>query len=367
MKSLQDSVLMSEIIEEEGNNLVLSSVSNSIGHITLNRPSALNALNLPMMQRLLDLITTWQNFEGISCILIKGNSPRAFCSGGDLRSVYEAYQSGNIAFLERLFRTEYTYNAHLKAFTKPHVALIHGIVMGGGVGASLHGSHRVMTNSTIFAMPETGIGYFPDIGGTYFLTRCAPEIGLYIGLTGARLSGSDALYAGFATHYCDESDFNTLENHLEVSAPLSHQEVDSLLQDFKKTPPPSTLQNNQELLKRCFLKPTLEGVFEALSKETDSFAKETLTMLTSRSPLSLQITFHQLTTGQNLSFNDVMKREFIMSQNLLKKSDFIEGIRAAVIDKDRSPRWSHDSFQDLTQKDILPYFEKPQDLTPLDL
>lgn len=347
---------------EDGKELVWDHVSGGIGWITLNRPKALNALSLPMMVRLLDLIQKWEKDPDVTCVIIQGNGPRAFCSGGDLKGVHQAYQANDFAFLDFLFRTEYTFNARLYAFSKPYLSLIHGIVMGGGVGASIHGSHRLVTDSTLFAMPETGIGYFPDVGGTYFLNQCPQEIGLYIGLTGNRIKAGDILYAGFATHYSDEKNFEELRQSLTQSPPSSYKGLDERLSTFSSPFPKSDLKEYHDVLKRCFLHSSLDEIFESLAQEPSSFARETLNVLQTRSPLSLQVTFKQLTEGKGLSFNQVMKREFALSQSLLRRSDFIEGIRAAVVDKDRQPKWGDFPY---TDEAISKYFDLPADIPEL--
>lgn len=352
-------------IDLEGSTLVEDRVKEGIGHIILKRPQALNALSVPMMVRLLDLITQWETDDNVHVAVIRGTGARAFCSGGDLKGVYEAYHQQDFAFLDFLFRTEYTFNARLKAFSKPYLALMHGIVMGGGVGASIHGSHRLVTDDTLFAMPETGIGYFPDVGGTYFLNQCPPEIGLYVGLTGNRLQAGDLLYAGFATHYAPQKNFDALCATLHETSVSSPQDLESLLSRLTTSPPPSPLKSHQDLLKRCFLHNTLEEVFTSLSQETSPFAQETLRTLSSRSPLSLHITFKQITEGRGLSFEEAMKREFALSQNLLHRpSDFIEGIRAAVIDKDRQPQWKDFSFSEGL---LSSYFRLPDTTLALEL
>lgn len=349
---------------EDGKKLVWDKVSRGIGWITLNRPQALNALSLPMMMRLLDLVTKWEKDPEVKYVVIQGNGARAFCSGGDLKGVHQAYQANDFDFLDFLFRTEYTFNARLNSFSKPYISLIHGIVMGGGVGASIHGSHRIVTESTLFAMPETGIGYFPDVGGTYFLNQCPQEIGLYLGLTGNRIKAGDILYAGFGTHYAQEENFDALRHSLNQSPPASFEELEEKLSKFSSPFPKSDLEQHRDALKRCFLQPSLEDILISLASDSSPFAQETLSVLKTRSPLSLQVTFKQLTQGRGLSFNQVMKREFALSQNLLRHSDFIEGIRAAVVDKDRQPKWGDFSH---TEENIEAYFDLPTDIPELNL
>lgn len=329
-----------------------------LGRIHFTREETLNALSYPMMKTLDQLTLAWEHDPSISCVLVTGQGARAFCAGGDLRSVHGAQRAKDYAFLEELFRREYTFNVRLRAFSKPYVSLLHGFTMGGGVGASVHGSHRVVCENSVLAMPETNIGYFPDVGAQAFLNECPGAIGLYLGLTGLCITGSDALYIGLATHFCAKSAYSEIENAFLKKTPRTHSEVDALLQPFVHPSPVSMLQQ-QPLIDAHFAKNSLEEIFSSLEREAGSFAKETLEVLNKRCPLSLHTTFEYLSRARDLSFPEAMTLEFQLSQHFVRTKDFQEGIRAAVIDKDRRPAWQHSSWRDVPRELVENYFKAP--------
>lgn len=317
------------------------------GWITLNRPHALNALSLPMIKDLHDLFYLWNKDPDMTEIIIQGEG-KAFCAGGDLKSVYQA-QYCDKNFLEAIFRIEYTANLRLKNLSKPYVALLQGYVMGGGMGASVHGSHRIATDSTCMAMPETKIGYFPDVGASYFLNQCPGFTGLYLGLTGKSIDASDALYVGWATHYVPLKHWDslkkivaddTIEKALYLSEPLE----------------PSWLQNHRKDIDDHFSHPSLEEIFDSLKTSSTAFAQETLHLLNKRCPLSLKITFRQLKESKGKSFEAIMRKEYALSQVFVENQDFFEGIRAVIIDKDHVPHWQHKTIYDVKEEDIDLFF-----------
>ncbi|MBA4750483.1 MAG: enoyl-CoA hydratase/isomerase family protein [Alphaproteobacteria bacterium] len=330
-----------------------------LGRIHFTREETLNALSYPMMKTLDQLTLAWENDPSISCVLVTGQGARAFCAGGDLRSVHKAQLAKDYAFLEELFRREYTFNVRLQAFSKPYVSLLHGFTMGGGVGASVHGSHRVVCENSVLAMPETNIGYFPDVGAHAFLNKCPGAIGLYLGLTGLYISGADALYIGLATHFAPHSTYADIQEAFLKKTPVSPVEVDALLCLYAQAPPVSPLQQQQPFIDTHFSKNSLEEIFLSLETANDSFAKETLEVLSKRCPLSLHTTFEYLTRARRLSFPDAMTLEFQLSQHFVKTHDFQEGIRAAVVDKDRNPTWQHPSWRDVPKDLVQSYFEAP--------
>lgn len=319
-------------------NHVLANVSNNIGWLTLNRPDVLNALNLEMTDAIVDHLEKWQEDPTVHRVVIQGNG-RAFCAGGDLRQVYQAFQKKDQQLMERFFKHEYNLNRIIHYYPKPYIAILNGITMGGGMGLSIHGSYRIVTDNSLLAMPETGIGFFPDVGASHFLTRCPGSIGLYLGLTGTAIGPADALYSKLATHYLSSEYLPYFLEH------LADLHTSKLMEDFLnlKRPeapiPEGFLMAQRDIIDSCFNQPTLLAIFGALEQHSSSFAKETLACLKARSPLSLKLTFNLLKNAQKLNFHNAINEELKLSQKMIKESDFMEGIRAAVIDKDRNPQW----------------------------
>ena len=331
-----------------------------VGRIDFNRPNALNALSLYMMDGLAALIVDWEKNAQIKSVLVTGRGERAFCAGGDLRAVYMAQKDQDMDFLGHLFAREYAFNVYLHAFSKPYASLMQGYTMGGGVGASVHGSHRIVCETSVLSMPETGIGYFPDVGASYFLNRAPGAMGMYLGLTGVCFSPSDALYAGLATHFIPVKNFQDFKASFLEAQPETIAQVDDVLAPFLEKAPPSTLEMHQELIDECFGRASVAGIFEALSRACDPFAQETLNLLKKRSPMSLLVTFEHLKRTPHLSFPEAMAQEYRLSQHFVRDHDFHEGIRAAVIDKDRNPRWEHVHIEEINLERVASYFnEKP--------
>jgi enoyl-CoA hydratase len=319
-------------------NLVLANVSNNIGWLTLNRPDVLNALSLEMTDAIATHLQKWQEDPTVRMVVIQGNG-RAFCAGGDLRQVYQTLQKQDKKLALRFFNHEYNLNRIIHNYPKPYIAILNGITMGGGMGLSIHGSHRIVTDNVLLAMPETGIGFFPDVGASHFLSKCPGEIGLYLGLTGAIIGPADALYSKLATHYLSHEN---LSYFLDYIAELdSSKAIDTFLNQLPEENIPQTgfLAEQRDIIEACFNQPTLLEILKALENHPSNFAQKTLTCLKTRSPLSLKLTFTLLKEAQNLDFHNAINEEFKLSQEMIKEPDFMEGIRAAVIDKDRNPQW----------------------------
>ncbi len=330
----------------------------SWGLITLNRPEVINALSLSMMEALESILKDWAIDATIKAVIIKGNGPRGFCAGGDLRGVYKAQIQKNTALLEHLFRTEYTSTVRLHEFPKPYIAFMHGYCMGGGLGASVHGSHSVISPGAKIAMPEVAIGYFPDVGASWFLNKCPGKVGYYLGLTGNHIQAEDALYAGIGTHYIAQEQHATLiENLIKIPGPETML-IENILTTFQHNPPQSFLEQHQREIDDYFSGNNLKEIMNRLQNSSTHFASDTLNTLKSRSPTSLYITFELLKRAENLSFRQRMDIEFCLSQNFIRNHDFQEGIRAAVIDKDRKPKWQPCNFDKIDEKIIASYFPK---------
>jgi len=337
--------------------------SGQVGFVTLNRPKALNALTLGMVHRLAKQLEAWRDDAEIKAVVIRGAGEKAFCAGGDIVSIY---RDRNPEFGETFFRDEYRLNRTIKRYPKPYIALIDGVTMGGGVGVSVHGHLRVATERTVMAMPETAIGFFPDVGGTYFLPRLPHELGLFMALTGWRFKASECQISGIATHYVESSRIEELDDAL-TSADLSSgaAAVSSLIDGFANNPGESILSPNLPAIERCFSKNSVTEIVAALVEEEGSWAERALEMIRRHSPTSLLVTFRQIRTGGGLSFEDAMILEYRLSQAFLRGHDFYEGIRALVIDKDQKPRWEPSELSDMTPQMIERCFESlgDRDLT----
>ena len=328
--------------------------AGALALVTLNRPKALNALTIEMCRRLEAQLGQWAEDPGVGAVLIKGAGERAFCAGGDIVAIYNSGRGDGVMAAE-FFRAEYRLNRRVFHFPKPYVAVIDGITMGGGVGVSVHGSHRLATEHTLFAMPETGIGFFPDVGGSYFLPRLPGALGLYLGLTGARLKAADCLAAGIATQSIERARLADLERALgRADLP---GDLDRVLADFAGDPGPAPLAAQRAAVDRCFGHDSLAAILAALGAEDGEWAEKTRTVLRSASPTSLKITVKQLVEGKDLAFDAAMTREYRLSQACLARHDFLEGIRAAVIDKDRRPAWDPAELADVSDALVAAHFE----------
>jgi len=335
---------------------VLFDVEGSAGVITLNRPQALNALTFNMVQLMDIQLIAWAKDPAIKTVMITGAGDRAFCSGGDIKSVALAIKKGGEerAIMRDFFRAEYTLNNRIFTFPKPYISLINGIVMGGGKGVSAHGSHRIVTENTLFAMPETGIGFFPDVGGGYFLPRCPGQTGTYLALTSKRIKAFDTMYIGFATHFVPAAKIGALRS--EIAAAPQH--LDVLLKKFSAPPPgESEIAPYREKIDRIFAHDHVEDILEALTKDSSEWAAETLKTMQSLSPSSLKIALKQIRLGATMNFADVMTMEYRLSQACLNRPDFYEGVRAALIDKDRQPKWQPATVRAVPDGDIDACFQ----------
>ncbi|MBA3812927.1 MAG: enoyl-CoA hydratase/isomerase family protein [Alphaproteobacteria bacterium] len=331
--------------------MIESKAQNGIGWITLNRPEALNALSLAMIRDMTQLLKTWETDPSITTVLIQGAGGKAFCAGGDVRAVYEAQKAGDVATCDTFFREEYTLNTFIHSSPKPYVALIDGLALGGGLGVSVNGSHRIVSERALLAMPETGIGFFPDVGGTTFLTRGPSPVGLYVGLTGTPLKARDALWFGLATHFVRSSNLPSLKAELEHGG-----ELESLLSHYTQDPEEKgLLETHREPIEAHFKKASLREIFEGLAEDPSPFAQNTLNILKTKSPTSLAVTFRQLRRPPR-SFVEGIKQEFRLSQRMVMNHDFREGIRAVLVDKDRLPRWKPLRIEELTEQDIDAFF-----------
>ena len=332
------------------NDEILFEQRGSAGLVTLNRPKALNALTHDMAVAMLARLKDWAADDAVQTVVIQGQGDRAFCAGGDIRTLYDSGKAGTSYAIE-FYRDEYLLNAFIKHFPKPYVALLRGFVMGGGVGVSVHGSHRIADESMLFAMPETGIGLFPDVGGSWFLPRLPGEIGLYLGMTGARLKTQDALYAGVATHFVPASKRDAL-----VESLADGREIDMALRDVADTVPDAYLTAHRAKIDAIFGGDSVEDILAALDADRTDWADDTAKTIRAKSPTATKLAFRQIREGKTLGFDDCMRMEFRMVNRVIAGRDFYEGVRATIIDKDGAPNWQPATLAQVSDADIDAYF-----------
>jgi enoyl-CoA hydratase len=342
---------------------ILFAFEGGVGTVTLNRPHALNAFTLAMYRRFAPMLRQWADDPAVHAVVIAGAGERAFCAGGDVRAVYEAGKgiSGDPSFTSVFFAEEYRILPLIHHYPKPYIALIDGITMGGGAGVSVNGAYRAATERTMFAMPETGIGLFPDVGATRFLNLCPGHIGRYLGLTGARLGAADAVYSGFATHFVPSGSLPELCAALTGTLWKSGEEfaqAEAVLARFNADPGPPPLGVRRAAIDRCFGHETVEAILDALQSETadPDWAAQTRAILLTKSPTSLRITLRQLVLGQGFDLEEALRLEYRMTQHVMAAHDFYEGVRAALVDKDQKPRWQPASLAEIDERAVEAYF-----------
>ncbi|XP_053975398.1 3-hydroxyisobutyryl-CoA hydrolase, mitochondrial isoform X1 [Hylaeus volcanicus] len=334
-------------VQDNNEDDVLFKDIGSKGVITLNRPKALNALNLSMVDKIYPVLKEWESSKKL--VIIEGAGEKAFCAGGDIKSVVIEIKANNIDRARTFFKTEYTLDHLIGTYKVPYVALINGITMGGGCGLSVNGKYRIATEKTLFAMPETAIGFFCDVGGTYFLPRLKGKLGVYLGLTGSRLKGVDVLHAGIATHFVPSEKLSDLKQELlttevpNITEVLNKYQPQNLNQEFCLAP-----YMNQ--IDKCFSASSVEEIVNRLKEDNSEWAGEIIQTLMKMSPASLKITMRAMQKGSNLSLADCLKMEYRLAYNysLNKDSDFCEGVRALLIDKDQKPAWNPKSLDQVT-------------------
>jgi enoyl-CoA hydratase len=337
---------------------ILFSVKRGIGRIVLNRPKALNALTLPMVRLLDPKLREWAADDSVKAVVISGAGDRAFCAGGDVASIYRNKMDGDGSVGRDFFREEYIVNRMIFRFPKPWIALLDGITMGGGVGLSVHGPFRIATEKFLFAMPETGIGLFPDVGGGHFLPRLPGQLGMYLALTGNRLKAADALYAGVATHFIHSNRLPAVIEALEETLWSGDAigDVGLVLDEFTGDAGPATLPPQRALIDTHFAGDSVEAIVRSLQSGGDEWAAKAAASLARLSPTSMKITFRQIRSGASMSFEDIMTMEYRMSQGCMAGHDFFEGVRAVLIDKDNTPKWQPAELAGVTQDVVDRHF-----------
>jgi len=320
-----------------------------LGLLTLDRPQALNALTHGMIKALAGQLEAWAADDAVKAVAIRGAGDRAFCAGGDIRAVQQAVAAGKAGEGADLLRDEYRMNALIGSYPKPYIALLHGITMGGGAGVSVHGRYRLADETLSFAMPETAIGFIPDIGASHFLSRLPDQIGMYLGLTGTRIGVGDALDAGLVTHAVRKSDFEFV-----IDALAQGDAVEKTIQGFSHKAASGPLREHRRQIAIFFGGASVEAVLERLDRDGGTFARATAQELRTRSPTSLKLVFRQLREARELSLEQCLAMELRLALRALEAHDFREGVRAALIDKDRNPKWRPNSLAGVGNLD--PFF-----------
>jgi enoyl-CoA hydratase/carnithine racemase len=329
----------------------------SVGVIRLNRPKAINAVTLEMFRDIDRALDQFEADPAVGLILLEGAGERGLCAGGDIRALYDSSQvKGDLGKI--LWREEYILNARIAKFAKPYVAFMDGIVMGGGVGLSAHGRHRVVTEKTRLAMPEVGLGFFPDVGGTWLLSRSPGEIGTYFGLTGQTMNGPDAIYARFADAVVPSGQLAALREKLvNLSAGVNSAEVKAVIDGFATGEASGPVAAMQPQIDRWFAHDRMQDIVATLQRDGSELAQSTLKTLNEKSPRGMVVALKLLRLARgSTSLEQCLVREYRAALEVFASDDFREGVRAAVIDKDRNPRWSPPAIEEVTPEMVAPYF-----------
>jgi enoyl-CoA hydratase len=345
----------SDIADVEGDVIVRR--EGSAGIIRLNRPKAINALSLEMTRVIAKALDRFESDPAIALVLLEGAGERGLCAGGDIRGLYESsLVKGDLG--KKFWREEYIVNARIAKFPKPYVAFMDGLVMGGGVGLSAHGRHRVVTEKTKLAMPEAGLGFFPDVGGTWLLSRAPGELGAYFGLTGQTMNGPDAIHAGFADALVPTANLPALREALTKVRPgTPSREVETLIDSFATGETAGPVAALQSRIDTWFAFDRVQDIVAALAGDGSELALSTLEALNEKSPRGMVVTLKLLRLARtSSSLEECLRREYRAALAVFASDDFREGVRAAIVDKDRNPRWSPARIEDVTSEMLAPYF-----------
>ncbi len=319
---------------------VIATRRGRIGHLLLNRPKALNALDIPMLHAMTAALAAWRDDPSVHAVVVEGAGGRAFCAGGDIRAIRAFAMAGEHHTVAEFFGTEYALNAMIDEYSKPYIAIIDGVCMGGGIGLSVHGDIRVTSEAGLFAMPETAIALFPDVGATFMLPRLPGALGMYLGLTGARLHGADAVHAGLATHYIPQAAIAGLADAIAADGPAA---VAALAQSL----PPFSLAPHRAAIDRCFGQDSVAQIVAALEAEGTDWAAESLAALRHGSPSAVLWSFAAIRRGATLNLRGALAAELALTRKISVHPEFHEGVRAMLVDKDRTPKWSPARLEDV--------------------
>jgi enoyl-CoA hydratase len=334
---------------------IASRVDGGVGFVTLNRPKAINSLNQSMVDGLRAVLTAWEQDDAINAVVLSGAGERGLCAGGDVVAIYHSARADG-AEARRFWRDEYLMNGQIGRFPKKYVALMDGIVMGGGVGVGAHANTRVVTETSKVAMPEVGIGFIPDVGGAYLLSRAPGSLGLHAALTGAPFSGADAIALGFADHYVPHDKLDALRQAIAAG------DVESAIAAHAVEPPASQLAAQRDWIDHCYAGDTVADIVTALRGHDAGPANDAANLIATRSPIALSVTLAAVRRAAKLdTLEDVLAQDYRVSSASLRSHDLVEGIRAQLVDKDRNPKWSPASLSQVSAADVEAYFAPVDD------
>jgi enoyl-CoA hydratase len=334
---------------------IASRVDGGVGFVTLNRPKAINSLNQSMVSHLRAVLTAWERDDAIGAVVLSGAGERGLCAGGDVVAIYHSARADG-AEARRFWHDEYLMNGQIGRFPKKYVALMDGIVMGGGVGVGAHANTRVVTETSKVAMPEVGIGFIPDVGGTYLLSRAPGSLGLHAALTGAPFSGADAIALGFADHYVPHHKLDALRQAITADG------VESAIAAHAVEPPSSQLAAQRDWIDQCYAGDTVADIVAALRGHDAGPANDAANLIATRSPIALSVTLEAVRRAAKLdTLEDVLAQDYRVSSASLRSHDLVEGIRAQLVDKDRNPKWSPASLAQVSAADVEAYFAPVDD------
>ncbi len=336
--------------------LVITRVVNGLGRIELNKAKAINALGRDMVASIDSALNEWRDDDAVAAVLITGRGDRGLCAGGDIKAIYQDLVAGT-SESQDFWAEEYRMNFDIANYPKPYIAIMHGITMGGGVGVSVHGSHRVVTETTKLGMPETGIGLFPDIGGTYLLAQTPGEIGMYMGLTGLPIGPGAALAHGLADTFVPQDKVGELVAALEADGTKAVE----TLATFAADAPANELAEAEAWINTCFAHDSVEAIIAALLAHGDEDAAKTAEVIKSKSPQSLAVTFEMIRTAKTMTLQEVLERDLRAGTEIAARPDLREGIRAQVIDKDRNPQWNPATLGEVEQAEVDAILNTEQD------
>jgi enoyl-CoA hydratase/carnithine racemase len=341
--------------------LVLTSSHKASVKVKLNKPKSLNALDIPMIGLLQKLVLEWNSSESTRLVIFSADGQKAFCAGGDVKSLYMARQEGNSSVFSKFFSKEYILDYSLARMRPVQMSVWDGMVLGGGLGISIHSPIRVATEKSMFSMPEALIGLYPDVAGTYFLPRLPGSIGLYLGITAARLNSEELVRAGAATHFVKGENLSKLKETLieNVTSESSLQQIENIVSEYSE-PISGPLEDIENIEKYFGKAKNVEEIFERLQNGCE-WGQKLLKSMAKLCPLSMKIAFEQVKRGRNLSLSEVFKLEYRISMNFMKGHDFFEGYRALLLDKDKDPKWQFKTLAEVSDDLVQSYFEAPSD------
>lgn len=336
---------------EHSEDLVLVQRRGQLGHLILNRPKAINALTRPMVQTIARALDEWEADDSVASVLISGAGERGLCAGGDIVSMYHDALAGGGETTE-FWAEEYALNARIARYPKPYLAFMDGVVLGGGIGISAHGAFRVVTERTRFGMPEVGIGFVPDVGGSYLLSRAPGQLGTHLAMTGGMGSGADAIALGFADHFVPSDRLS------ELAANLESVSVEQAIASFATEPPPSALLAQHPWIDECYLGDDASAIVARLQTSGIGEAQEAASVILTKSPTGVSVALESLRRACGLdTLEEVLDQEYRVSTRFIEGTEIVEGIRAQVIDKDRTPRWSPASLAEVSRSEVEHYFD----------